>query len=50
MGLMTSLARNALSFPLQLMRMLGCTSALIRWASHSSAARNGPCSESWWRR
>ena len=34
----------------QLMRTLGCTSALIRSASHSSAARPGPCSESWWRR
>lgn len=27
------------------MRILGCTSALIRSASHSSAARAGPCSE-----
>jgi hypothetical protein len=41
--------RNALPFPLQLMRMLGCTSA-IRSDSHSSAARDGPCSASWWRR
>jgi hypothetical protein len=39
-----------LAFPLQLMRMLGCTSAWIRSASHSSAARLGPCNETWWRR
>src|SRR5262244_2051940 len=38
MPLMTSLARCT-PFPLQLMRILGCTSALIRWASHRSAAR-----------
>ena len=32
-------ARSAV--PLQLMRMSGCTSALIGWANHSSAARAG---------
>jgi hypothetical protein len=37
-------------FPLQLMHMSGCTSAVIGWASHSSAARPGPCSDSWWGR
>jgi DNA-binding transcriptional LysR family regulator len=34
-------------FPRQLIRILGCTSALIRSASHSRAARYGPCSDSW---
>jgi hypothetical protein len=32
-------------FHVQLMRMLGFTTALIRCASHSSAARRGPCRE-----
>jgi hypothetical protein len=31
----------------QLMRMLGCTRALMLSASHSRAARPGPCRDSW---
>ena len=46
-GVMRRLGQSRrVSVPRQLIRILGCTSALIRSASHISAARAGPCNDS----